>query len=616
MIVVSNLTKQFGDQVLIEHSGFQINLKERVGLVGRNGHGKTTLLRILIGQDSYDEGSVTIPKHYRIGYVRQNIAFTQTSILKEGMTGLIEKEKDHFWKVEKILSGLGFAKTDFGRPPEDFSAGYQERLNLAKVLVSSPDLLLLDEPTNYLDIMSIRWVERFLQTWPRELILITHDRIFMDRVVTHTMGVHRKKIRKIQGGTEKYYNQLAVDEAVYEKTRVKDDRRRKEVEQFIGRFRAKARLANLVQSRIKTLSKLEKHEKLAALDTLEFTFRGHPFEARQMLQVKNLSFGYHPDTPIIEHFNLTIQRGDRLCVVGKNGKGKTTLLRLLSGSLKPQKGSIQYNPEVSKGTFEQSTVADLVASRTVEEEIFSSHPVVSNQLARNICGAMMFEGDSALKKIGVLSGGERSRVMLGKILATPVNLLLLDEPTNHLDMESCDALLAAIDNFEGAVIMVTHNEMLLHGLAQRLVVFQKNNIDVFDGSYQRFLEQLGWDDEKAMASKQSPEKRSSVENIPKKEKRRRRSEIIQRRSKVLNPIQKHIDSVEQKIDTNETKLKTLEQDMLLASNLQDKKKIVATSKEIRTCRNAIDHLFDQLDRLTQTFDQKHADFEKQLIPFN
>ncbi len=616
MIVVSNLTKQFGDQVLIERSGFQINLKERVGLVGRNGHGKTTLLRILIGQDSYDEGSVTIPKHYRIGYVRQNIAFTQTSILKEGMTGLIEKEKDHFWKVEKILSGLGFAKTDFGRPPEDFSAGYQERLNLAKVLVSSPDLLLLDEPTNYLDIMSIRWVERFLQNWPRELILITHDRVFMDRVVTHTMGVHRKKIRKIQGGTEKYYNQLAVDEAVYEKTRLKDDRRRKEIEQFIGRFRAKARLANLVQSRIKTLSKLEKHEKLAALDTLEFTFRGHPFEARQMLQVKDLSFGYHPDTPIIEHFNLTIQRGDRLCVVGKNGKGKTTLLRLLSGSLKPQKGSIQYNPEVSKGTFEQSTVADLVASRTVEEEIFSSHPVVSNQLARNICGAMMFEGDSALKKIGVLSGGERSRVMLGKILATPVNLLLLDEPTNHLDMESCDALLVAIDNFEGAVIMVTHNEMLLHGLAQRLVVFQKNNIDVFDGSYQRFLEQLGWDDEKAMESKQSPEKRSSVENIPKKEKRRRRSEIIQRRSKVLNPIQKHIDTVEQKIDTNETKLKTLEQDMLLASNLQDKKKIVATSKEIRTCRNAIDHLFDQLDRLTQTFDQKHADFEKQLIPFN
>ncbi len=616
MIVVSNLTKQFGDQVLIERSGFQINLKERVGLVGRNGHGKTTLLRILIGQDSYDEGSVTIPKHYRIGYVRQNIAFTQTSILKEGMTGLIEKEKDHFWKVEKILSGLGFAKTDFGRPPEDFSAGYQERLNLAKVLVSSPDLLLLDEPTNYLDIMSIRWVERFLQTWPREMILITHDRVFMDRVVTHTMGVHRKKIRKIQGDTEKYYNQLAIDEAVYEKTRLKDDRRRKEIEQFIGRFRAKARLANLVQSRIKTLSKLEKHEKLAALDTLEFTFRGHPFEARQMLQVKDLSFGYHPDTPIIEHFNLTIQRGDRLCVVGKNGKGKTTLLRLLSGSLKPQKGSIQYNPEVSKGTFEQSTVADLVASRTVEEEIFSSHPVVSNQLARNICGAMMFEGDSALKKIGVLSGGEKSRVMLGKILATPVNLLLLDEPTNHLDMESCDALLVAIDNFEGAVIMVTHNEMLLHGLAQRLVVFQKDNIDVFDGSYQRFLEQLGWDDEKAMESKQSPEKRSSVENIPKKEKRRRRSEIIQRRSRVLNPIQKHIDTVEQKIDTNETKLKTLEQDMLLASNLQDKKKIVATSKEIGTCRNAIDHLFDQLDRLTQTFDQKHADFEKQLIPFN
>lgn len=612
MIVVTHLTKQFGDHVLIDRSGFQINSKERVGLVGRNGHGKTTLLRILTGQETCDAGTVQIPKHYRIGYVRQRIVFTKNSLLEEGLTGLNEKEKDHFWKVEKVLSGLGFSQEDLGRHPSEFSAGYQERINLAKVLVSSPDLLLLDEPTNYLDIMSIRWVEQFLQNWPREILLITHDRVFMDRVVTHTMGIHRKKIRKIQGNTEKYYNQLAQDESVYEKTRLKDERRRREVEQFISRFRAKARLANLVQSRIKTLAKLEKRERLKPLDQLDFAFQTRPFEPRQMLQVENLSFAYQSDTPIIKNVNLIVNRRDRICVMGKNGKGKTTLLRLLSGSLQPQGGTIQYNPEVVKGTFEQSNVADLAPSRTVEQEIFSAHAGVSNQLARNLCGAMMFEGDSALKKIRVLSGGEKSRVMLGKILATPVNLLLLDEPTNHLDMESCDALLAAIDNFDGAVIMVTHNEMLLHGIARRLVVFQNDTVDVFEGSYQRFLETVGWGDDASTRQKKGPETILPCERVTKKEKRKIRSEIVQRRSKTLNPLQRDIRTVEVKIHDLETRLKTLEQNMLAASRLQNKEDIIALAREIRTSQNAVNRLFSQLETLTRAYGQKRAQFETEL----
>jgi len=258
LISVEDLHKSFGSQILFEDAGFKLNSKERIGLVGLNGHGKTTLFRIIIREESQDTGTINIPKHYRIGYVRQHLNFTKDTVLKEGMTGLIAQERDHYWKVEKILTGLGFNKDDMQCHPSDFSGGFQVRLNLAKVLVSEPDLLLLDEPTNYLDITSIRWVERFLMTWPREMMLITHDRGLMDKLVTHTMGIYRKKLRKIVGNTEKFYTQIAQEEEVHEKTRVKDERRRREIEQFIVRFRAKARLANLVQSRIKTLAKTGK----------------------------------------------------------------------------------------------------------------------------------------------------------------------------------------------------------------------------------------------------------------------------------------------------------------------------------------------------------------------
>ena len=247
----------------------------------------------------------------------------------------------------------------------------------------------------------------------------------------------------------------------------------------------------MVQSRIKTLEKLEKKDKLAQIDTLDFSFRSEAFRGKHVLSVRNASFSYDAALPLIDNFDLSVNAGDRICVVGKNGKGKTTLLKLLAGALDPQDGEIQYNPSVKKGFFEQTNIQTLDDRRTVEEEILYSHAGIDQQAARNICGAMMFRGNSALKKISVLSGGEKSRVLLGKILVTPVNLLLLDEPTNHLDMDSCDALLAAIDSFEGTVIMVTHNEMFLHALAERLVVFQDDGITLFEGGYSSFLNKKG-----------------------------------------------------------------------------------------------------------------------------
>lgn len=614
MISAENLTKSFGDHILFEKVSFKINSRERIGLIGQNGHGKTTLFRIIIGEEETDGGSIIIPRNYRIGYVRQQLGFTRDTVLEEGMTGLVEEERDHYWKVEKILAGLGFSADDMHRHPEEFSGGYQVRLNLAKVLVSEPDLLLLDEPTNYLDITSIRWVERFLNKWPHELMLITHDRGFMDRIISHVIGIHRKRFRKIPGDTGKYYMQIAQEEEVYEKTRINDEKRRKEVQQFITRFRAKARLANMVQSRIKTLAKMEKREKLEKLKTLNFSFRSKPFQGKSVLNARGVSFSYDPEKPLITGFNITVRVGDRICVVGKNGIGKTTLLKLIAGKLTPKDGEIKYHPRIEKGFFEQTNVETLVATRTIEEEILYSNSEVDRRQARNICGAMMFEGDAAFKKIAVLSGGEKSRVMLGKLLVTPVNLLLLDEPTNHLDMESTDAMLAAVDSFAGAVIMVTHNEMFLHTLAERLVVFQDEEMYVFEGRYQDFLEKGGWHDTaiSLQSDRADSVSEKSREKLTKKEIKRRRSEYIAERAKILKPIEQHIARVEGSIKKYEEELNELNNEMLEASQNQDGSKIAELSQTIHQCQKDIDRHFDELESLTVSFEKQKAIFEKNI----
>jgi len=614
MIRAENLTKSFGGRVLFDRVDFTLNSRERLGLVGRNGHGKTTLFRIIAGEEPPDSGALIIPKHYRIGYVRQILEFTRPTILEEAMTALPPPESDQHWKAEKILAGLGFSKPDLGRPPAEFSGGFQVRLNLAKTLVSEPDLLLLDEPTNFLDITSIRWVERFLVAWPRELMVITHDRSFMDKVVTHVMGIHRQKVRKIAGTTDAYYGQIAQDEEVYEKTRLNDERRRKEVELFITRFRAKARLAGLVQSRVKTLQKMEKRDKLEKLKDLEFSFREKPLPGKTALQARHVGFAYQPDQPLIADLSITLTAGESIGIVGPNGKGKTTLLKILAGALAPQTGEVLYHPAIQKGFFEQTNVSHLIPNRTVEEEILFSDAGVDRQLARDICGAMLFSGDEALKKISVLSGGEKSRVLLGQIIATAVNLLLLDEPTNHLDLESCDALLAALDAFEGTLILVTHNEMFLHALAERLIVFRENGLEVFDGSYQEFLDKGGWQDEKPAERPEAETAGAPTENrkAARKELRRRRSEISTRRARALKPLEDEMQRLEHDIERQDAEMAKLTQAMQAASENRDGTRIAEVSQAIHACQKDIDRLFDALDRATRDHEGLSASFDREL----
>ncbi|MFO7964156.1 MAG: ABC-F family ATP-binding cassette domain-containing protein [Desulfobacterales bacterium] len=608
MIRFENVGKAFGPHTLFDNVNFQINPGERIGLVGRNGHGKTTLFRMLVQEESADTGSIVIPRRYRLGYVTQDIRFSQNTVLEECMTGLPANQKNNHWTAEKILFGLGFSEQDLEKDPLAFSGGYQVRLNLAKILVSEPDLLLLDEPTNFLDITSIRWVERFLSNWPREVMLITHDRGFMDRVATHILGIHRKKIRKIQGDTGKYYGRIAQEEEIYEKTRVNDEKRQKEIEQFINRFRAKARLANMVQSRVKTLAKKEKREKLEKIKDLDFSFRSKPFSGKFVCSIEGLTFGYEPKKPLIEKLDLPVRAGDRICIVGRNGKGKTTLLKLLAGMLPPWEGTISYHPAVERGFFEQHQVEGLVDNRSVVEEILYTHPQVDPQTARNIAGAMLFEDDDGLKKIQVLSGGEKSRVMLGKLLVTPVNLLLLDEPTNHLDMESTDAMLAAVDNFEGTVLMVTHNELFLHALAERLVIFLNDRIEVFEGSYQDFLDRYGWDDENIEREWSAGEKQDRGTKPTKKEMKRIRSEFITERAGVLNPLKEKVATTEHDIQEEEKKLGKLTREMQTASENMDSAGIANISKSIYVCQSRIDGLYDRLDHLTRTLEEQTAGF--------
>lgn len=612
MLTADNLSKGYGPQSLFESVSFKINPKERVGLVGRNGHGKTTLFRMITGIETADSGSITIPRGYRIGYVQQHLDFTENTVLSECIKELPEDEKHNHWQVEKFLAGLGFSQADMQRPPGQFSGGFQVRINLAKVLVSHPDMLLLDEPTNYLDITAIRWVEQFLLNWQGELMVITHDRSFMDRVVTHIIGIHRKKTRKVKGITANYYQQIAQDEEVYEKTRLNEERKKKDLEQFITRFRAKARLAGLAQSRVKTLEKMGQKQAIEPIKTLEFSFRYSAFPGKYMMSAENLAFGYHPQNRLIENLSFAVGARDRICIVGKNGKGKTTLLKLLAGFLNPTAGGITYNQNLEMGVFEQTNIATLIDSKTVEEEILLANPVVERQHARTISGIMMFEGDAALKKISVLSGGEKSRVLLGKLIVKPINLLLLDEPTNHLDMESGDALLSAIKDFPGAVILVTHNEMFLHEIANRLIVFSDSGAEVFEGTYSDFLERVGWGDEEVENKKPVSRRKNGEKAINRKELRRMRSEVIARRGSMLNPLEKEISDIENRIEHHEKTLHRCNIEMQEASRQKNGGRIGEISLAIHESENEIETLFTVLEEQHSVYEKQKALFDRQL----
>lgn len=494
MIQVDNLSMAFSGYFLFLQACFTVQKGERIGLIGRNGSGKSTLFRLLTKDETPDSGDVRMRKDYALGMLDQHLSFSKETLLEEAALGLRPGEEDYLYKAEAILFGLGFAEEDLYKPISSFSGGYQLRLHLAKILIAEPDCLLLDEPTNYLDIVSIRWLEQFLQKWRGEFILISHDREFMDRVTTHTMGIHRQKIRKITGGTIAFYEQLLFEEDVHEKTRLNSEKKRAHLQSYIDRFGAKANKATQAQSKKKMLSRIPVMDKLKELYDLQFNFKEANFPGKKMLEVQDVSFSYG-DFDLIRNLSLTIEKGERIAIVGKNGRGKSTILRLLAQELAPKSGNIKLSENLAIGYFGQTNIARLHPQHNIEEEISNANTSLNRAEVKSIAGLMMFSGDKAAKKIEMLSGGEKSRVLIGKILAQPCNLLLLDEPTHHLDMESIEALIDALEEFEGAFVIVTHSELILRRLAlDKIIVCHEERQNLYLGDYEEFLNKDGWND--------------------------------------------------------------------------------------------------------------------------
>lgn len=608
MIQAKNLSKHFGSQDLFDNVGFQLGPRERVGLVGRNGSGKSTLFKLILKELSPDSGEITIPKGYRLGALEQHIHFTKPTVLEECVQVL---NPDDFLEheAEKILFGLGFTDEDMLKDPMSFSGGYQIRINLTKVLLQSPNLLLLDEPTNYLDIVSIRWLKGFLKNFPGEIMIITHDREFMDDVVTHTMGLHRQQLKKIKGDTSKFYEQIIQEEEMYEKTRENLDKKRKEMEAFVERFKAKASKAAQAQSRMKALEKMSTMDKLADVDSLGFKFRFIECPGKQIAEVQNLSFSY-PDKPkdlLFGDLSFPINREDRIGIIGKNGKGKSTLLNVIGGHLKANTGKVSFHPSAHTGHFGQTNINRLHMENTIAEEIQAENSNLTISGVRNICGTMMFDGDLAKKKIKVLSGGERARVLLGKILAKPANLLLLDEPTNHLDMESIESLTDEIGNFPGAVIIVTHSEIMLRNLATKLVIFHNGGAEFFHGTYDDFLEKIGWESEEVKPNKTLKKK------LTEKEIKQRKAEITIERAKLIKPLKEEIEKLEVDITKNEDLLKRISGELENATSTNDTAKLTDFAHAIGKLNSMIDQLFEKLTNTNESLDSINKKYDEELI---
>jgi len=496
MIKTNDLEISFSGQKIFSDVNIIINKKEKIGFIGRNGSGKSTFLKIIIGKLEQDAGEVIMPKGYKIGYLDQHIKFNHKTVVDEVCSVLSGDREYEIWKGESILTGLGFTDEEMLKDPEEFSGGNQVKINLAKLLLDEPDMLLLDEPTNYLDIHSIKWLKSFLNDWRGELILVTHDRNFMNNVISHTLNIHRGEFKKTAGTTEKVLEKILNEEEIYNKTVENEAKKREKTEAWINRFKSKASMATRAQSKIKMLEKTEKKEKLSAVVNLDFKFNYEPYGSKEnLINSSKLEFYYSTSSPLIKNLSFSIKSNDKICIIGKNGKGKSTLLKLITGDLEPISGYSNAHDKTKIGYFGQMNIDRLDPENSIYMELQNCVPDMSETQVRKICANMMFTNNLSNKKINILSGGEKSRVMLGKILINPANLLLLDEPTNHLDLDSCDSLLSAIKDFEGAVLMVTHDEYFLHQVANKLIIFDDNKVSMFDGSYDDFLSKVGWKDE-------------------------------------------------------------------------------------------------------------------------
>ncbi len=538
MISISNATKHFGNQLLYKNASFQIYAGEKVGLVGSNGSGKTTIFRILNGTESLEEGTVTIPEKVRMAYFSQNVgemkgktamaevlegnkrAFELSGKMKEleikledaGKMDADEMQKildqlgefqEEFEKIggydlessaSEILTGLGIPPTDHTKKTEEFSGGWKMRIALAKVLIAKPDLILMDEPTNYLDLETIEWLEQWLKVFKGAILLTTHDRVFMNNIIKKIVEIANGTITTYSGNYDYYLKERDIRRTQLEAAHSRQQDMLAKEEEFIARFAARASHAAQVQSRVKKLDKIDRVELPPEEKAIDFEFPTPPRGGNDVVVMKDLGKVWkknNQEHPVFKNLTAQINRLDKVAVVGVNGAGKSTLLKVLIGMTDATSGQAIVGPSVKIGYFGQFTLEVLKPELTVFDEVRSRLQLASDGFIRNLLAAFLFRGDDVFKKVKFLSGGEKSRLILAGLIAENNNLLVLDEPTNHLDLRSREVLLEALQKYQGTVIFVSHDRFFLNSLASRVIEVSKGGVRNYDGPYSFYLEKTG-----------------------------------------------------------------------------------------------------------------------------
>ena len=537
MISFSRISKQYGRQVLFVDASFQLNPGEKVGLVGPNGAGKTTLFRMIVGEESADEGDVSVPRKLTIGYFRQDVEeMSGRSVLDEAIAGSgrvgdlhheleslnramadperagdmdrilerfgeVQEEYEHLGgyalesQAREVLHGLGFDDERIDGDVGTLSGGWKMRVAMARVLLGRPDVLLMDEPTNHLDIESIIWLEAFLKTLPGALLMTSHDREFMNRTVTRIAEIDGGEITAYSGNYDFYERERSIRETNKEAAYARQQAMFAKEQRFIERFAAHAAKAAQVQSRVKALEKIERVEPPRKRRVVQFDFRQPPRSGEQVVVIEDVHKAYGR-RQIYEGLSLTIRRGERWCVMGRNGAGKTTLLKMVAGALAPDSGAIRLGASLHMGYFAQQALDLLNPDLTVWDQIERDFPQESIGVLRNLLGAFGFPGDDVQKKIRALSGGEKTRLVMARMLLNPPNFLVLDEPTNHLDLATKEMLIRALEVYDGTMLFVSHDRTFLRGLSNRVLELGgETGVEArphaYPGSYVEYVERTG-----------------------------------------------------------------------------------------------------------------------------
>ena len=621
------ISLRYGKKVILEEANFALGHHDRVGLIGPNGSGKSSLMKILAGRFEADTGSVQLVRKARAAYLPQEINELPSGSLIDGVLQSVpgrsflegriadadaalsatqdeveqlelaselaelHEELIHHeelygrHRAESILLGLGFALAQLERPAGDLSGGWRMRAALASLLLQDPELLLLDEPTNHLDVPTLEWFDDFLRRSNKALLLVSHDREFLDRQIDRVLSFEVEGLRSYTGNYERYLELRFAEEENLQARAEKQQAKRAQTLAFIERFKAKASKAKQAQSRMKALEKEEIIELREERSTVRFRFPEARRSGREVARLENVYKSYL-DKPVYTGLSGTVLRGDRIAVIGLNGAGKTTLLKLLASEIEADSGLVELGHNVSLGYFAQHHTERLDPSRTVLEEVAQLVPTQPQSWVRSVLGSFLFSGDDVDKKIGVLSGGERARVALAKLLVVPSNFLLMDEPTNHLDLDSSEALIEALTGYQGTLLFVSHNRSFVNGLATQVWEVKDGKIDAQPGDLD------DWQRRRAAAREEVAKAAPAAEKVDQgKESRRERAAQREKRDKVLGPLKKEVAQLEARIAQLEEEKKSAESQLADPAIFADQAHSVPLVNTYRAAEKKLEELY-------------------------